>query len=497
MALDRMRRQLGSELVQLRQTNAAWQLLASPLAPYVLTCLKRLFEPGQETTVEDMEQSLAELLEDNANRLEGSENYLQQARREIRDWIRRRLIGERGGKLFATDELQRTLDFVEGLQSRIMTSTASRLATVQREIADLALQLSPDARAREERLLQNISELEAQLTRVRAGQFEVRSGESAIEGIREVYDLATSLLSDFRRVEDSYREAERTLRQSLITDEQHRGQAVDRLLDSHDELVKTTEGQVFSVFHQQLNQSAELEQMRRQLREIARHELVTKALSHQQTEDMKLLLMRLMSESRQVIQARTRSDRDVKGFIRSGAAVEHFTIGRLLQQLSEAALELDWSSQKLRRTPVPLPVVGANLNNVPTPARLRITMLDDESDSGLDLTNVIADLDQIDEAFWDSFDSLDRQGLYEQALQLLSDHGEPLTIGQIAARIVTSHDLESVTYLINLAREANVRAEVSEPESFDLAIDGVTLRYSVPALSLDDQSLRHVNWERG
>ncbi|MEN1342134.1 DUF3375 family protein, partial [Pseudomonas aeruginosa] len=93
-------------------------------------------------------------------------------------------------------------------------------------------------------------------------------------GIREVYNLATSLRADFRRVEDSWREADRALRQSIISEQSHRGEIVDRLLDGQDALLNTPEGRVFESFQQQLRQSAELEVMRERLRTILRHPAV-------------------------------------------------------------------------------------------------------------------------------------------------------------------------------------------------------------------------------
>jgi len=58
----------------------------------------------------------------------------QLAGRELRLWIRRSLTNERGGRIYATDALHSVIAFVDGLDNRIMTSTASRLSVVQREI---------------------------------------------------------------------------------------------------------------------------------------------------------------------------------------------------------------------------------------------------------------------------------------------------------------------------------------------------------------------------
>ena len=73
-------------------------------------------------------------------------------------------------------------------------------------------------------------DLEKELDAVRSGDFEVLDGLQAEEGIREVYQLAISLHADFRRVEDSYSEADRLLRQRIISERQNRGQIVDELL---------------------------------------------------------------------------------------------------------------------------------------------------------------------------------------------------------------------------------------------------------------------------
>lgn len=75
-------------------------------------------------------------------------------------------------------------------------------------------------------------------------------------GHTRVYALATSLRADFRRVEDSWREADRQLRQAILSAQQHRGSIVDQLLGSHASLLSTPEG-VFGAFssscHQQRN----------------------------------------------------------------------------------------------------------------------------------------------------------------------------------------------------------------------------------------------------
>ena len=210
----------AKSLVLARRSHPAWLLLASRRAPLVLACLKPLFESDrQEIPLDDAREKLAGLLAEHANNPEFEiprEDFSALARRELREWIRQDILAERGGVIFATDSLQTVFRFLDDLGSRVMTSTASRLATVQQKIESLEAELNPDKQSRVRHLESKIAGLQAELARVRAGEFAVLDGARAQEEIRELYSLAMSLRADFRRVEDSYREADRQLRKSLI-----------------------------------------------------------------------------------------------------------------------------------------------------------------------------------------------------------------------------------------------------------------------------------------
>ena len=159
-----------------RQQHPAWRLLASPRAPLILSCLDALFEHQRDGVPFDLAvQALADLLAAHANDRD-FEIELQdtpaQARRELREWIRRALITEREGRIFETDALKTALRFVAQLDGRMMTSTASRLGTVQREIDNLATALDPNPERRAAHLERRLAELQQQIDDVRAGRVQ-------------------------------------------------------------------------------------------------------------------------------------------------------------------------------------------------------------------------------------------------------------------------------------------------------------------------------------
>ncbi|QET03913.1 DUF3375 domain-containing protein (plasmid) [Cupriavidus pauculus] len=493
-------KQRTNQYVQARRQHPAWLLLAARSAPLVLSCLQTLFEKDHDgIAIEEAELALAAMLEEHANAeefgVDPEGDFAGQARKELRGWIRRSLVIEREGRVYATDALEEALRFVAALGGRLMTSTASRLSIVQREIENLESSLNPDPRTRERYLQRKIRDLESELQDVRAGNLKVLNQSEAVEAIREIYSLATSLRSDFRRVEDSYREADMALRQSIVSERSHRGEIVDKLLDGHDELLETAEGKVFRGFQQQLGRTVELDFMKHRLRLIVKHPATRSALNAQQENELRWLIIRLVDESAAVIRARARSERDVKGFLRTGLAAEHHRVGDLLGEVFQQALLVDWKSAAVRGADSPLPPVGLSLGGLPVVERLRFKVFSDDEGEALELNAQRMDIAAIDDEFWDAFDGLDRQALWDSTVALLSQRGERLAISELASSLPPTHDLETIALWLSMARHADAPVGVKR-ESVDVeGHDGLLLRFDVPMIELGIEHLRDLDME--
>jgi len=484
---------------RLREQNPAWRLLAARRAPLVLACLRRLFaNPGERVTVDDAVQMLAELLFEHANNPEyeiRSTELGRLARRELRDQIRAKLLVERDGELSATDALQQVFRFVDRLEDRMMSSTASRLATVQHQIAEVAARLDPDPEARAARIRSRIAELEAELEAVAAGEVAVLEGEPAVEAIQDVYTLTMSLREDFGRVEDSYRRADQDLRVAIIRDQQHRGLVVDRLLEGHDSLIETPEGRVFQAFHAQLNSSEDLEHMSRNLAQILGSTAAEAGLSRQQQLDLRRIRSQLVAESSNVVRARARSERDVRNYLRSGLGMEHQRVSQLLDAVLERALDIEWDRQAVRRSPSPLPPVGVPVA-VPVPGRLRSAEVSIEGDDELSFEPQAAGAADIDAELWLALQGLDRQAWASRTAAALAAEGRPLTMAELAAVLPPTHDLETVTVWIEMANQADAPVHAGT-ETFDItpSDDGPALRFTVPTITFDPAAMADQSWE--
>ncbi len=495
---------------QLRKHHPAWQLLASTKGPLVIGILQRLFKENPNGIIfDDAVIELAEALREHKDssdseqydelnaddEIEIKNNDNAEARREIRQWIKRKLLLEREGRIIATDALESALRFVKGLDQRIMSSSASRLAIVQREIELLETSLNPDPRQRADYLKNKIAELEAELTQVEQGHIEVHSEELAIESIQEVFLLSTSLSHDFRRVEDSYRKADQQLRQSIIAEQNNRGEVVDKLLDTHDQLLNTMEGKVFNGFFQQLNRKLELDKMKVQLKSICKHPSAKKALSLSQESDLKWLIMNLVKESGAVVKARARSEKDVRGFLKTGLAAEHHRVGHLLNDIFAEAFHVNWQSQKTRRAASPLPPLGQHHSGLPSIERLLFKEWQSNSQDELNLLPQKNSVNDLDDDFWDGFDGLDQIALINQTKQLLLESDKSMSISQLAKHLPPSHDLETIALWLSMAMATDTVIS-GEDEKVDLKLPNhKMLRFTLPKIALSSKAVLNVEFD--
>ncbi len=483
-----------------RKEHPAWLLLASTRGPLVLGCLVTLFDDSDDGIAEEVVlQSLTEMLSEFASDSQydiDPRNTGLLANQELRQWIKRGFVIERGQRIYATDALNTAMQFVESLENRIMTSTASRLLVVQREIENLNVSLTPNPGLRKAAIKRKIQELESELERVDIGDIDVLSEETTIERIREIYALASGLRADFRRVEDSWREADRQLRQDIMSEGFHRGNIMDRLLDGQEELISTPEGRVFDAFQQQMRAPGQLEEMTHRLKSILSHPAAEKALNRAQINDLRWLRGRLVRESQPVLQARSRSEKDVKGFLKTGLTAEHHRVGALLTEIMSTALELDWSSNKVRKSAAPLPPIGFALGNIPVVERIRFQSLEDDSLRNLDFSEQTADISDIGEEFWEALQGLDREAVIRETLATLAKKQRPVTIAELAQACDPGHDLETLALWIGMAREAGIEILGSETEVVELIDEDATIwLFRIPQVAFEEKDFEGISWE--
>lgn len=249
---------------------------------------------------------------------------------------------------------------------------------------------------------------------------------------------------------------------------------------------------MFEGFYAQLVKTTEIDEMKSRLRSILANNNADKALLRKQKADLRQLVWRLVRESERVIQARAKSERDVRGFLKSGLADEHMRVGAILQDIFQAALEVDWQSHVVRRRPGPLPPLSMSLANLPVIERLLVKQFDQFGDGELDLTVSEADPAAMDQELRQALQALNQARLFEATVAQLHASGKPLTLGELAKALPPTHDLETLAYWLAMARQAGIAVD-EQTESIDLRDEtDAWTRFHVPALELDYESVREL-----
>lgn len=199
-----------------------------------------------------------------------------------------------------------------------------------------------------------------------------------------------------------------------------------------------------------------------------------------------------MDESRGVLHARSRSERDVRSFLQSGLADEQVRVGAVLQELFKAALDVDWESVKVRRTASPIPPVAMANPNLRLLERLTFSDATKEEERELDLSENASELGDLGDDFRAAFEALDRGQLFEETLKLLKTSGRALTMAKLARHLPPSHDLETLSYWLAMAREAGVVLS-DEVQRIDLEDNGEVFRFTVPEVGLEYEASQNLS----
>ena len=192
-------------------------------------------------------------------------------------WMREqwlfRTIGPDGEEYSLTSHALEALDLVQTLSRDRALISESRLNTILDAVRRWALEASPDAGARIEKLTAQISELEAERTRLlEGGESLVASEDRMLDGYMNLRDLIGQLPSDFKRVEESVLGMHRAILRDFREEERPIGVVLDEYLAKTDDLVSSTpEGRAFEGAFVLLRDEALLLDLRENLRSIMEH----------------------------------------------------------------------------------------------------------------------------------------------------------------------------------------------------------------------------------
>lgn len=241
----------------LRRTHPAWRLLAADHAALVVSFLHRTFIATNVRTLArpDLVSRLEDFLFDLRQRLgegafpRGAAEYLDDWAADERGWLRKYYPPDSDEVHFdLTPATEKALDFVAALAQRQPVSTESRLLTVFELLRQLTEGTETDAEARAVELERRRAALDAEIAKLRAGQVELMDAAQIKDRFLQMAATARGLLSDFRALDQSFRDLDRVVRERIATWEGSKGALLETVFGERDAISDSDQGRSFRSF---------------------------------------------------------------------------------------------------------------------------------------------------------------------------------------------------------------------------------------------------------
>jgi len=266
-------------LTTLRDRHPAWRLLVSPHAALVAGFLHRVFVAPNVRVMR--EADLAEMLEDELFALHeqlGEQAYPKAAADYLNDWCAPDKGWLRKFYKPGTDEAQfdltpateKAIAWLASLTERPFVGTESRLLTLFSLLEQISAGAETDPDKRLADLRRRRDAIDADIARVQAGDAPLLDDTAIKDRFLQFQQLARELLSDFRQVEQNFRQLDRSVREKIALWDGAKGALLDTVMGERDAIGDSDQGRSFRAFWDFLMSSRRQEELSERLDQILR-----------------------------------------------------------------------------------------------------------------------------------------------------------------------------------------------------------------------------------
>jgi flagellar motility protein MotE (MotC chaperone) len=257
-------------LDSLRRTHPAWRMLAAHHAPLVASFLHQYFI--QPNTRVWPRQELASRLEDHLFHLReqlGDDafprpalHYLDEWAPDERAWLRKYYPANVDEPHYdLTPAAEKAIDWLVSLGQRHFVGTESRLMAVFELLRQLAEGTEVDPQARIAELEKRKAQIDADIKRIRDGQLFLMDATQVRDRFLLMAGTARGLLSDFREVEQNFRNLDRAVRARIAGWEEGKGALLQEIFGQRDLIADSDQGKSFRAFWDFLMSPARQEEL--------------------------------------------------------------------------------------------------------------------------------------------------------------------------------------------------------------------------------------------
>jgi hypothetical protein len=236
-----------------------------------------------------------------------------------------------------TAAAERAMQWLEDLQDRPFVGAESRLELIFRQLEEIVLFSTPDVERRVAALKAQQVALQVQIESIQAANTaQAYTAVQLTERFANALDLARSLTSDFRQLEENFKEVARALAEAQARPGTTKGRIVGQLLDTHAALKDSAQGQSFYAFWNFLSSPQRQQRFRELTRYVYRLDGIDGGLRGNRL--LEKLSTRLLVEGERVVRSNERMAATLRRALESATTGEDRRLRELIREIQQFAL---------------------------------------------------------------------------------------------------------------------------------------------------------------
>jgi len=244
-------------LSSLRKNHPAWRLLLADHAPLIVAFLRQAFvstnlraisQADLESKLDDHLFQLRETLGENAFPRTAIE-YLDDWAQNDKGWMRKYYPHDSDEPHFdLTPATEKVISWLESLGQRSFVGTESRLMTVFDLLRQIAQGSETDPKVRIAELEKRKAGIDDEIARINSGELDFMDETSLRDRFQQLAAIARELLTDFREVEQNFRDLDHGVREKIALWGGAKGELLEQIFGERDVIIDSDQGKSFRAF---------------------------------------------------------------------------------------------------------------------------------------------------------------------------------------------------------------------------------------------------------
>ena len=250
-----------SQILHTLNSSPSTELLRMRNREMVIEVLLKIFSDQQVAiSSENLQLQLADFLEDrqiendDENEINVFDSYEEKAKKYILNWTNKGFLTnylDEQGEIFyeLSSHSTKVIDWLTGLKKEEFVGTESKFNSILNQLKDLVEFTNEDVQKRIDILEERKLEIEQQIQQIKTGEdIKVYEEFEIVPRFNQLNQSAKELLSDFKIVEDNFKEITKGIYQKHTDKNLTKGDILEFTFDALQELKESQQGKSFYSF---------------------------------------------------------------------------------------------------------------------------------------------------------------------------------------------------------------------------------------------------------